>query len=215
MKNQKRIMRLPLLFMGFFLVFAMGCDKDEEIDLTNTFKDTRDGRIYRTVDIEDQVWMAENLAYQPSSGNVWAYGNLGAYAETYGYLYDWQTARNACPPGWRLPTDEDWTQLIVFLGGEVFGGGKLKATGTFESGTGLWNAPNTGATNETGFTALPGGGRYQNGAFGSLGSFGIWWIDTEYDAGHAKYLSLGYNRSDIYRNHYDKGFGFSVRCLMN
>lgn len=208
-------MRWPLLFMGVFLVFAMGCDKDEEIDMANTFKDSRDGRIYRTVTIDDQVWMAENLAFRPSGGNYWAYGNLSAYAEIYGYLYDWQTAQDVCPAGWHLPTDADWTQLIDFLGGELFTGGKLKASGTIEAGTGLWHAPNTGATNETGYTALPGGGRYHNGAFGSLGSYGIWWSATEHDAVEARYLSLGYNWSDVYRNGYDKAYGFSVRCLMD
>ncbi|MBW6498176.1 MAG: fibrobacter succinogenes major paralogous domain-containing protein [Bacteroidales bacterium] len=213
MKSKKRFKRLLLLFMGFLLVFAMGCDKEDDIDIANTFKDSRDGRIYRTVTIDDQVWMAENLAFKPSGGNYWAYGNLNAYVETYGYLYDWQTALDVCPAEWRLPADAEWTQLIGFLGGEDVAGGKLKATGTIEAGTGLWHAPNTGATNETGFTALPGGGRYHNGAFGSLGSYGIWWSATELDAGKALYLSLGYNRSDVYRNNYDKGNGFAVRCL--
>lgn len=213
MKRKKKILAIAVVIYGFFLVFAMGCDKEDDIDIANTFKDSRDGRIYKTVTIDDQVWMAENLDFKPSGGNYWAYGNLNAYAETYGYLYDWHTAQNVCPAGWRLPTDAEWTQLVGFLGGENVAGGKLKATGTIEAGTGLWYAPNTGATNETGFIALPGGGRYHNGAFGSLGSYGIWWSATELDAGKALYLSLGYNWSDVYQNNYDKGYGFAVRCL--
>ena len=215
MKNKKGFRQLPLLVMVFFGVWAMGCDKEEEIDLTNAFKDARDGRIYKIVTIDDQVWMAENLAFKPSGGNYWAYDNNDVYRETYGYLYDWHTALNVCPAGWRLPADEEWTQLFEFLGGEKVAGGKLKATGTIEAETGLWYAPNTGATNETGFTALPGGGRYHNGAFGSLGSYGIWWSATELDAGKALYLSMGSGWSDVYRHNYDKGYGFAVRCLQD
>lgn len=208
-------MRLLLLFFGVIIVLTGGCDKDKDEDVVppNAFKDSRDGRIYKTVSIDNRLWMAENLAFRPPGGNYWAYGNQKVYAETYGYLYDWQAARDVCPAGWRLPTEAEWAELIEFLGGWNVAGGKLKASGTTEAGTGLWQAPNTGASNETGFTALPGGGRYHDGAFGSLGSYGIWWSDTELDATKALYLSLGYNRSDAYRSSYDKGYGFAVRCL--
>ena len=178
MKKKNGFMRLPFLLMGVFIFFAISCDKDDDNngDRANTFKDSRDGKVYKTVKIGEQVWMAENLAYAPASGNYWAYDNDDANVEIYGYLYDWQTAKNVCPAGWHLPSDEEWTELTDYLGGNA--GGKLKATGTIGSGTGLWYAPNTGATNETGFTALPGGYRYGDGAFDYVGYHGYWWSAT-------------------------------------
>lgn len=179
----------------------------------STFTDPRDGKVYQTVVIGDQEWMAENLAYVPSSGNYWAYENVNANVETYGYLYDWQTALNVCPTGWHLPSDEEWTELTYYLGGSSIAGGKLKATGTIEAVTGLWYDPNTGATNETGFTALPGGDRDGYGNFYFIGSNGYWWSATETSTDYAWYRSMNYNRSDVYRGLNGKELGFSVRCL--
>ena len=213
MKNKKRMMRLPFLLIGAFLVFAISCDKDDDNngDSANTFKDSRDGKVYQTVVIGNQEWMAENLAYAPSSGNYWVYDNDDANVEIYGYLYDWQTAKNVCPAGWHLPSDEEWTELTDYLGENA--GGKLKATGTIEAGTGLWYDPNTGATNETGFTALPGGGRDTNGAFYYVGYYGYWWSATEYGTNTAWYRLMTYVGSSVGRFSRSKGLGFSVRCL--
>src|SRR5690554_5745112 len=182
----------------------------------STFTDPRDGKVYQTVTIGNQEWMAENLAYEPSSGNYWAYDNNNSNVETYGYLYDWETACDVCPDGWHLPTDAEWTELTDYLGENA--GGKLKATGTIEAGTGLWYDPNTGATNETGFTALPGGYRYGYATFGGVGSTGYWWSATEGDASTAwhrsmSYGSMSYGSSNVYRYDASKELGFSVRCL--
>src|SRR5690554_6136155 len=177
----------------------------------STFTDPRDGKVYQTVTIGNQEWMAENLAYEPSSGNYWAYDNNNSNVETYGYLYDWETACDVCPDGWHLPTDAEWTELTDYLGRNA--GGKLKATGTIEAGTGLWYDPNTGATNETGFTALPGGYRYYLGTFFSIGSLGYWWSAAESGADDAwvRYMLCidGY----VLRTDKVKELGFSVRCL--
>ena len=131
--------------------------------------------------------------------------------ETYGYLYDWETACDVCPDGWHLPTDAEWTELTDYLGENA--GGKLKATGTIEAGTGLWYDPNTGATNETGFTALPGGGRYDGGAFSSIGYVGGWWSATESSASIAWGRTMTYDDSNVTWNYFTKELGFSVRCL--
>src|SRR5690554_1847166 len=140
---------------------------------SGTFIDSRDGNEYNWVQIGDQVWMVENLKYLPSvvgpgtgsqtTPHYYVYGYDGTnvadakatdnYA-TYGVLYNWTTAMNACPDGWHLPSDAEWTELTDYLGGESVAGGKLKETGTTH-----WASPNTGATNETGFTALPEIGR--------------------------------------------------------
>ncbi len=176
-----------------------------------SFTDTRDGKVYKTVVIGNQEWMAENLAYAPSSGNYWAYDNDDANVEVYGYLYDWQTAINVCPTGWHLPSDEEWSELTFNLGEKA--GGKLKATGTIEAGTGIWYDPNTGATNETGFTALPGGRRDFDGEFSSIGYGSTWWSATEIVTAHAWVRMISYNYSGVVRYDHSKELGFSVRCL--
>lgn len=209
---------------------------------SGTFIDSRDGNEYNWVKIGDQVWMAENLAYLPSV-NMVAHGSedaAGSYYYVYGYdgtnvadakatdnyatygvLYNWTAAmdgeassttnpsgiQGVCPAGWHLPSDAEWTELTDYLGGTV-AGGKLKETGTTH-----WKSPNTGATNETGFTALPGGLRYSNGTFGRVGYDGDWWSATEIDASLAWYRSMINDYSSVYRSYNYKEVGFCVRCV--
>jgi uncharacterized protein (TIGR02145 family) len=210
---------------------------------SGTFIDSRDGNEYNWVQIGDQVWMAENLAYLPSVNMVadgsedaagsyyYVYGYDGTnvadakatdnYA-TYGVLYNWTAAmdgeassttnpsgiQGVCPAGWHLPSDAEWTELIDYLGGEMVAGGKLKETGTTH-----WNSPNTGATNETGFTALPGGSRGSNGTFDVIGGDGYWWSATEFDATNAWVRGMSYDYGDVSRYGGNKEVGYSVRCL--
>ena len=209
----------------------------------STFTDPRDGKVYQTVVIGNQVWMAENLAYLPSVNMVadgsedaagsyyYVYGYDGTnvadakatdnYA-TYGVLYNWTAAmdgeassttnpsgiQGVCPAGWHLPSDAEWTELTNYLGGTSVAGGKLKETGTTH-----WNTPNTGATNETGFTALPGGQRDDLGAFFNIGDAGNWWSATEFGATGAWYRVVGSSGSPVYRFYLNKEVGFSVRCV--
>src|SRR5690554_2184160 len=210
---------------------------------SGTFIDSRDGNEYNWVQIGDQVWMAKNLAYLPSVNMVadgsedaagsyyYVYGYDGTnvadakatdnYA-TYGVLYNWTAAmdgeassttnpsgiQGVCPAGWHLPSDAEWTELTDYLGGTSVAGGKLKETGTTH-----WNSPNTGATNETGFTALPGGYRYSSGAFSRIGNYGYWWSATESGAAGAGTRYMDLNSSDVSRGNFVKEVGFSVRCL--
>jgi len=174
----------------------------------NSTTDPRDGKVYQTVTIGNQEWMAENLAYAPSSGNFWAYGDDNSNAEIYGYLYDWETAQDACPTGWHLPSDAEWTELTDYLGGVSVAGGKLK-----EAGYTHWYRPNAGATNETLFRALPGGSRSDDGIFNDIGKFGFWWSVTEYDTDNAYYRNVYYTVANVGRNNFSKEFGFSVRCV--
>jgi uncharacterized protein (TIGR02145 family) len=177
--------------------------------LGSSFTDSRDGNIYKIVTIGDQIWMAENLAYIPNSGNFWANENI----ETYGYLYDWQTALNVCPSGWHLPSDDEWTELTDYLGGTHVAGGELKAIGTIEDGTGLWHSPNSSATNETGFTALPGGFCGSNGDLGNIGDGGYWWSATEANENGAWHRNLYYNLTSVTNEDFGKNEGLSVRCV--
>jgi uncharacterized protein (TIGR02145 family) len=195
-----------------------------------------DGNVYKTVIIGTQTWMAENLKttkYKDGTtgipleidNNLWANLTGPAYCwynndentnkPLYGALYNWFTVNtgNLCPTGWRVPTDDEWTTLTTFLGGESVAGGKLK-----ESGTDHWLTPNTGATNESGFTARPGGYRYRlDGTFNDIGKLSYWWSSTEYiyDASKAYYRELFNDQASVYREGATKTAGKYVRCLKN
>jgi uncharacterized protein (TIGR02145 family) len=169
-----------------------------------TFTDPRDGKTYKTITIGNQIWMAENLNYNASGSKC--YDNNSANAQKYGRLYDWETAKRACPPGWHLPSDAEWTTLTDFVGGSSTAGTKLKSANG-------WNSDGNG-TDEYGFSALPGGGK-SNGGFYSVGDSGNWWSATESTAAYAWYRSMNYNRADVYRNHSGKYFLLSVRCVQN
>ena len=175
---------------------------------TNDLTDPRDGQTYETVIIGSQTWMAENLNYETS--NSWWYNNNSANGDVYGRLYTYDAALTACPDGWHLPSDAEWTVLTDYLGGESVAGGKMK-----EAGTAHWDSPNTGATNTSGFTAPPGGIRYSNGSFNYLGIGGFWSSSTEHSGTYAWYRSLYFDYGQVSRFYYYKAYGYSVRCLKN
>ncbi|MDD2279741.1 MAG: fibrobacter succinogenes major paralogous domain-containing protein [Bacteroidales bacterium] len=190
-----------------------------------------DGNIYETVIIGNQTWMAENLKTTKYSdglaiplvtdkdawlglttpGYCWYDHDLTSHANIYGALYNWYTVNTdkLCPTGWHAPTNADWTTLITYLGGAEEAGGKLK-----ESGTTHWDEPNQGATNESGFTALPGGMRY-NGVFSSMRRTGQWWTATQDDTHTALAIYLDSAESDVMKSENNKTNGFSVRCVKN
>jgi uncharacterized protein (TIGR02145 family) len=173
------------------------------------YTDSRDNRQYKTVIIGGQVWMAENLNYD-SGGSSWTYENNSAVAIVYGRLYDWTTAKLVCPSGWHLPDNEEWSTLTTYLGGESVAGGKMKETGTKH-----WKSPNTGATNEAGFIALPGGMRWaDDGKFYDIWINGRWWSATE-DSTNSNAWSMltTYNDSIFIRRLSFKKISFSVRCI--
>jgi len=157
------------------------------------------GQTYKTVAIGTQTWMAENLNYNASGSKC--YGNNDANCATYGRLYDWNTAMAACPSGWHLPSDAEWTTLTDFVGGESTAGTKLKAN------SGLWST-NTG-TDDYGFTALPGGEYRSSGSF-YVGNRGHWWTDKYND-----YRLIYYNEAYVYSGHYTGDILYSVRCLQD
>jgi uncharacterized protein (TIGR02145 family) len=168
------------------------------------FIDFRDGNYYKLIQIGEQTWMAENLAYKHSSR--WRSYNISGY----GNLYNWEEAKNACPEGWHLPSDVEWTELINYLGGESKAGGMLK-----EIGTTNWASPNAGATDKTGFTGLPCGGYDIYGASNGVGYFGNWWSSTELDAKIAWGRELSYEDSKAHKLEYIKSYEISVRCLQD
>ncbi len=213
--------------MGFLLILTIGCKKD---DNKSTITDI-DGNVYNTVTIGTQTWMAENLKVTKyrngdaipnvTNGNEWLNLTTGAYCDyenaasnsvVYGKLYNWYAvadSRNIAPTGWHVASDDEWTTLTTFLGGVTVAGGKLK-----EKGTAHWISPNEGATNETGFTALPAGYRMNDGEiFYHLSSHAYFWSFTEDNGSDAWYRYLNSSYSNVYRYNYDKSGGFSVRCI--
>lgn len=176
-----------------------------------TFKDSRDGKVYKTVKIGDQIWFAENLAYKTKS-DCWAYNNDDRNIAKYGYLYYWKAAKQACPQGWHLPTEAEWSELISYLGGNNAAGGKMKATT-------LWNSPNTGATNESGFSALPAGscgiGGFAKLEFCRIGELCFWWSATKNDNSIIPLVyMLNYNEATIVQTSGDSMLeSYSVRCV--
>jgi uncharacterized protein (TIGR02145 family) len=181
--------------------------------------DSRDEKTYQAIKIGNQMWMAENLNY--SVPESFSYDNNGENASKYGRLYDWSTAGSVCPVGWHLPSDLEWRQLEVFLGMDattsllewyrgINEGGMLKDVGTT-----YWEYPNTGATNITGFTARAGGYRTPGGVFGGINTHAGFWTSTGNTSGKAIYRTLHKDKSQIGRDWYEKGYGFSIRCVKN
>lgn len=179
-----------------------------------SLKDKRDGNVYKTVVIGNQTWMAENLAYKPEEGNYRYYNDIEENIDQYGLLYDWETALNVCPDGWRLPSDEDWNIITDYLGGEIKALGKMKSYGTKEDNTGLWVAPNDIGNNKSGFSAIPAGIHVSNNAFGGMGYGSYWWSSTESEENNAWVRHMGRIYTSLVRVTTSKDLGFSVRCIL-
>ncbi|MEI7981722.1 MAG: FISUMP domain-containing protein [Bacteroidota bacterium] len=191
------------------------------------------GKTYNTVQIGTQCWFKENLNIgtkipgtqeQTENGIIekYCYDDLESNCDIYGGLYQWnemmqyvttQGVKGICHTGWHVPTYEEWATLTTFLGGSSVAGGRMKTTGTIEAGTGLWYSPNTGATNESGFTAVPAGYRYYFGPFYYIGSHGYWWNSSQPTASSAWAQTLNCSYSDVFSFYDFLSSGFSVRCL--
>ncbi|MBN2710180.1 MAG: fibrobacter succinogenes major paralogous domain-containing protein [Calditrichaceae bacterium] len=215
-------------------------NQNPPVTSADTLKDI-DGNIYETVKIGNQVWMAENLKVTRfrngdtipyiAADTAWSkltdaaccgYNNSVDTIEIFGLLYNWYAvadSRHVAPEGWHIPTDEDWKALEIFLGmsaeaADEMGnrgtneGGKLKDTGTI-----YWESPNLGATDETGFSALPGGYRFGYGIFNNIGYLCGFWVASDYNVSNAWSRFLGYNYAYVFRHYYDKKHGYSIRCV--
>ena len=197
---------------------------------TGTVPDV-DGNVYNTMTIGTQTWMAENLkttkyrngdligTTTPATLDItgesapkyqWAYDGNESNVATYGRLYTWYAVtdtRNVCPTGWHVPNDSEWTILATFLGGDGIAGSKLKETGTTH-----FTTSNTGATNETGFTALPGGMRGDN-VFAMKGEDAGFWSSTEQSTAAAYERWVTNKSGDFFKGGYGKWAGIGIRCL--
>jgi len=180
----------------------------ECVGTLNRFVDARDGQSYRTVKIGTQTWMKDNLNYITPESKC--YDDQIDNCTLYGRLYHGVDAKSACPVGWHLPTSPEWTQLVDFLGGPFLAGGKMK-----EAGTEHWMAPNSGATNESGFTGLPAG-FYASYVTDYLNQEedGFWWSATHEDPDEQWFVILIHDSQQAVGD-YDESYkyGLSVRCV--
>ncbi len=199
----------------------------------SSFTDSRDNQVYTTVLIGSQCWMAKNLnigiringTQEPTNNSTiekYCYNDLESNCNIYGGLYQWNEmmqylntpgVKGICTTGWHIPTDAEWTTVTTFLGVANVAGGKMKSTGTIEAGTGLWFSPNNGATNSSGFTAIPAGNRYIYGSFAGISGSGELWSSSERSTISAWSRLVSYSNSDVVQLDFSKDFGFSVRCL--
>ena len=199
---------------------AEAVEEDAEYELAHSgsFTDTRDNEYYKWVEIGSQIWMTENLNYKIAYGS-WCYDDKESNCNTYGRLYNWETAKKICPDGWHLPTDEEWKEMERYLGMSINESEKKLYRGTDEGGklkeTSLsyWKAPNEGSTNESGFSALPGGYRSVFGVFNYIGNIAYFWSSSEYNSTNVWSRTLYYNNSKVNRYFNSKEYNFSVRCI--
>ncbi len=189
-----------MLIIGISLLSVAGAQS------TGTFTDQRDGNEYKWVEIGEQVWMAENLAWKPDDGLYWSYRNRDAYVEKYGYLYDWNSAQTVCPAGWRLPSYEDFKELLNHAGSRP--ALMLKAADGWQK--------NGNGTDQFGFAALPGGKYAPAYGFDDGDLLGFWWTSTSYSgmqSPSARHLYMSPSLSFAELNPAPMALGLSVRCI--
>jgi uncharacterized protein (TIGR02145 family) len=209
------------------LITTTGCTKKDENIIVTDYE----GNIYKTVKIGEQLWMAENLRSTRlndgtnlaniTDGMIWGnpassapaycwYNNDSiSYISTYGALYNYFAVKTnkLCPTGWHVPSNEEWTTMVALFGPPGEAGGKLCEAGDLH-----WQYI-MHATNESGFTALPGGRRYINiGAFLEMGKAGYWWTSTPWDRSQAYYRGI-YPNMGVISGWVENGVGYSIRCV--
>ena len=185
---------------------------------TGTYTDTRDGQTYKTISFENTltgstvVWLAQNLNYKVEDS--YAYDDNESNRDEFGLLYTWEAAKKACPKGWHLATDSEWSMLVSEFGGTDKAGEALKS----RKG---WNDQGNG-TNSSGFNALPGGQRIKSGEYRILGGLGLWWTSTptgeegkawEWNLHYGGPKPLNSNKSKVFRFEADTLGAISVRCV--
>jgi uncharacterized protein (TIGR02145 family) len=236
MKKTLKLAAELLSLSVIILITINGCKRTDEPETVTDI----DGNTYKIVTIGTQQWMSVNLKttrYNDGTpvplitdytewfslntpGYCWYDNNEANNKETYGALYNWYAVEpgKLCPTGWHVPTDDDWQILALYIDPDAeagfsesaVGGGKLK-----ESGTKHWSAPNEGATDKYGFSALPGGYRlqYNDLNYTDINKFGVWWSSTESTDIYSWVVDMGYNNAILYRYLGRKKDGHSVRCI--
>lgn len=237
MKNFKTISNTLLVAITIFsLALTTSCTKDDvpllipppaldPVSVTDI-----DGNVYPVLRICGKLWMTANLKTTKyndgtviptglsdatwgaaTTGACATYNDLAANTTTYGKLYNWYAAHDnrLAPAGWHVATEAEWIALIECLGGSSVAGGKMKSTSS------LWASPNTGASNSSGFSGLPGGYKGTGGGYVLLGNSAYFWGSNERNATQGEYISLDDDFASTAANGATKTFGYSVRCIQN
>jgi len=185
------------------------------LNINTQFCDSRDGKLYKAVGIGDQKWMAENLNYNASGSKC--YSNSEANCTKYGRLYNWATAKSACPKDWHLPSDAEWNVLMKFVNPDCSDNSDCAGAGTKLKATSGWNTGSGYKAGEDnyGFSALPGSYDFSGGSCSYVGNCGLWWSATEYNADGAYLRYMDYDHKDVSRSNGGKSTLLSVRCLQD
>jgi len=237
--KRKNVLKTPLLFLGGLCLLMSSCKKENNnttasINYNSTIKygeiTDADSNTYKTVQIGTQTWMAQNLRTTKYNNGTkirlitvdaiwidsvrpamcWYSNNPSKYKETYGALYNGYAVDTniLCPKGWHIPSDNEWQILITYVGGDI---GKLR-----ESGTSHWEAPNSGASNASGFTALPTGLREPfYGSSSSMGQMTEWLTSTSLDNVNSASRFIDEDNAGTTKNEEPRLMGLPVRCLKN
>jgi uncharacterized protein (TIGR02145 family) len=216
-------MKKIILLIAGFTFFSSNTQSQNVIDI--------DSNVYNTVTIGTQTWMRENLrvthfrtgdSIQDGSNypgwediytGVYSISDYDSVSQLFGALYNWFAVddnRSLCPSGWHIPDTSEWSALFSYLGGDSIAGGKMK-----EADTVHWKSPNSGATNSSGFTALPAGFRllYGQQTYTSIGTAGCFWSADEVDVNRSYGLFIAYNRTNVFMGIPVKQTGYSIRCI--
>ena len=193
----------------------------EAVFENGVFTDPRDGQKYKTVKLKDgKVWMAQNLNFDASAGCwqhediLWEHENIGfPDYKKYGRLYTWKAALAACPPGWHLPSDEDWWEMTKCYGMAYNIWDGQQRNKADKAGKAAYEALIEGGI--SGFSALLAGSRLGNGYFSSIGNFGLFWSSTERSSIGAWNYYFRSTDKDLYRSVINKGWGYSCRCVQD
>lgn len=232
MKNTLKIL-FPVSFILLFLGFT-NCAKDDNNGSgyynTGVFKDIRDNKKYKWVRIGHQVWMAENLAYKVDTGGCytyWDYNNHTDIVETYGYLYNWDTAMEVAPEGWHIPSRSEWWEMVSFLrnsipSSEIHINYLMQKSLASDSGwcyskniATVGNSDYPEYRNKSGFNALPGGYRDHDRKYKEITKSGYWWTSNEYSENGCcgYFINIKYNSRGYDLDPESKSVAFSVRCV--
>lgn len=214
-------------------IMDLGMVQACDVLVTNGSVTDADGNTYTTISFLGQEWMASNLRtskyangstianvqdnmqWQNLSTGAWRhYDNDAAHDANFGKLYNYYTVTNpsnVCPTGWHVPSQAEWDGLVQVLGGADVAGGKLKEVGTVQGGTGFWNAPNFGATNQVGFNARPGGAHFSNGS-STMGNEAVFWTSDPNDLNFSFMRMIHTDSANVYSGQQYNNVGMSIRC---
>ena len=212
---KSRIIQFISIYMTLFVLDSCNSRSEDlnysdgiewSSDSTGHFIDPRDGKQYAVVKIKSQIWFAENLAYRPKRGDFFAIDDNPDYVSKYGYLYFWETAKDACPKGWHLPSMEEWDTLIQNLGGKAVAGGHLKSTHG-------WKVKSENTSNISGMSILPAGNKAVGGSYFHLGDDALLWTSTVRSDLSSWKIRLRSNSDSVGFQACSRLTGLSVRCI--